>query len=177
MTGDLAQCEAANGGNQCTGIKGHLGPHGLFVMGMVMAPWPNAGLVLDEYISDRLRCDIDGGLVRVRKMEHGGDIACVSCDQVHTFNEDRHTQIVMGKLFPTIGNWHTADTDLRNEMIAYRQMTGRFSIVARLELGLITAEEATEGHREFDKTIAQFHDDQARYDSRPWYKKLLRLRT
>ena len=172
MTGDLAQCEASNGDTRCTVAKGHLGPHGIFMAGMVVAPWPNAGVILDEFISKRLRCDIDGGLVRVRKMERGGDIFCVSCDQVHTFTEDSHSQTILGKLFPSIENWHTADEDLRNEMIAYRQMTGRFSIDARLELGLVTAEEATEGHREFDKTIAQFHDEQARHDSRPWYKKL-----
>lgn len=172
MTDDFTQCEGTLAGTCCTGPKGHLGPHGLFVMGMVMAPWPNTGLILDESISDRLRCDIDGGLVRVRKMESGGDISCVSCDQVHTFTEDRHTQIVMGKLFPSIGNWHTADEDLRNEMLAYHKSTRRFSIDARLELGLITAEQAIEISNEVDEAIVQFHDDQARFDSRPWYKKL-----
>ncbi len=56
MIGDLAQCEASNGGNRCTGSKGHLGPHGISVGGgIVIAPWPNAGLVQEEFISKRLQ--------------------------------------------------------------------------------------------------------------------------
>ena len=175
MIGDLAQCEASNGGNRCTGSQGHLGPHGMFVGGgMVIAPWPNAGVLQDEYISDRLRCDIDGGLVRVRKMESGGDISCVSCSQVHTFTEDRRTQIVIGKLFPSIENWHAADEELRRDMLTYYEAQDKFIIDGRLELDLITAEEATEMTNELADKIDQFNADQARYDSRPWYKKLRR---
>ena len=140
----------------------------------MVGPWPNTGSIQDEYVSEKLRCDIDSGAMRVVKRSNGGDIFCTTCSQQHSFSANGHSQIILGRLFPSVDNWHTAQRALREEMLEYREMMCQFVVQAKFELGLLDKDAMVVCLTDLEQQLTDFRQEQARYDGQPWYRKLMR---
>ncbi len=158
--------ELCNDQDSCNRPLNHEGIHGYEAMpGVILAPRSNHG---KEYRRDPcdlicLHCD---GPMEIGQAEYGGNVYCLNCDEVYSFDEHGFAS-KYATIFPS-SDPHKYKPEVKEEFITHWRKQNSLRNEGEHLFGMKTATERDTGRKSIEKSITDWWDKDGRLNRPFW---------